>query len=371
MGGRRFVLAMLLAVVGCTTDDPSPLNVTGSAFMSSGVCTTEKSDFRYPILDVDSCHLAEDGFQDEAAPFQYHFDPTPAIGPGQTGVVATYESRFLGPTQLGVRLVDMQFWYGGTYQSPVFNLGFIKELAASRFTGYRTACANEHATSPQNCWDHPVLERHFEPQLCIDNPANGVYGSASAACQDPWDDVASYNVNRLPTAALSYSLQAGCSTQTFYGSNSSDPEGQALTYSWTIDGSITGTGNPFSTTLCPGSHSVRLLVQDAGGGVDATAATFTVPSSPLSASIVGLTQVAPNQICPWSAEATGGSPPYSYAWYRGATRPTELVGTGQQYLGNTGTSDFALRLTVTDATSASASHTINVAVVSGTPQCAM
>ena len=46
------------------------------------------------------------------------------------------------------------------------------------------------------------------------------------------------------------------------GSNSSDPENDALTYSWSVDGSEIGTGETYSHNFAVGSHTVTLTVSD-------------------------------------------------------------------------------------------------------------
>lgn len=58
----------------------------------------------------------------------------------------------------------------------------------------------------------------------------------------------------------------------FDGSGSSDPEGTALSYSWSIDGGAPVAGAQLRVTLAPGPHTAVLQVSDAGGAV----ATSTV-----------------------------------------------------------------------------------------------
>lgn len=96
------------------------------------------------------------------------------------------------------------------------------------------------------------------------------------------------------------------------------------------------------------------------GIVDAADALGVVPPTPPSVSIDGPTQIQPGATCTWQALASGGAPPYAYSW----TNNGALAGTGEYYTGskdpgNTN-SYFTLRVTVTDAASASNYHEITV-----------
>lgn len=53
-----------------------------------------------------------------------------------------------------------------------------------------------------------------------------------------------------------------------------------------------------------------------------------------------------NSTVTWRAAVTGGTPPYSYYWYRDGT----LVGTSEYYTGTTGTQNFGLKAAVVDQT---------------------
>jgi hypothetical protein len=60
---------------------------------------------------------------------------------------------------------------------------------------------------------------------------------------------------------------------TLDGSLSSDPDGQTLTYEWSVDGSIVGSGVTLSRQLATGQHTVTLIVSD---GVNTGAMTIMV-----------------------------------------------------------------------------------------------
>ncbi len=51
-----------------------------------------------------------------------------------------------------------------------------------------------------------------------------------------------------------------------------------------------------------------------------------------------------NATATWTGDASAGSPPYSYAWYRNG----QLVGSSQTYTASVGSTSFGLRLEVTD-----------------------
>ena len=106
--------------------------------------------------------------------------------------------------------------------------------------------------------------------------------------------------NQAPTAAIGTSTTAGSAplTVSFTGSNSSDPEGQALTYTWTFgDGGTSREANPTYTYTNSGTYNVTLVVKDSAGAssapataqinVDNTAPTITIntPATNLTYSV--------------------------------------------------------------------------------------
>ncbi len=67
------------------------------------------------------------------------------------------------------------------------------------------------------------------------------------------------------------------------GSGSSDPDGDALTYSWTDQGTVIATGAVVDVKLPVGSHLIALTVNDGRGGVSSTVAqsmTINAPAPP-------------------------------------------------------------------------------------------
>ena len=61
------------------------------------------------------------------------------------------------------------------------------------------------------------------------------------------------------------------------------------------------------------------------GDSDTLSVTADVPPDPLSASITGDDSVAPDQECAWQAWGTGGTSPYSYTWWGGASGSSQTV----------------------------------------------
>jgi type II secretory pathway pseudopilin PulG len=86
------------------------------------------------------------------------------------------------------------------------------------------------------------------------------------------------NQNAAPIAAFSYALQ-GSSAIVLNGSQSYDPEGDALTYSWLDNGKKVGTGVTYSLPVTSkSSHSIQLQVFDPSGlEGDSTTTSIGVP----------------------------------------------------------------------------------------------
>jgi Tfp pilus assembly protein PilW len=85
------------------------------------------------------------------------------------------------------------------------------------------------------------------------------------------------NLNRLPVAGLSCSKTNGhviCDA-----SASSDPEGQAVTFAWKVDGaSVSETSYRLDQAgLANGSHTFEVTVTDSGGLSSSTTATVSIP----------------------------------------------------------------------------------------------
>ncbi len=141
------------------------------------------------------------------------------------------------------------------------------------------------------------------------------------------------------------------------------------TYAWQFGDGHTGTGAKASHTYTvAGSYVVNLTVKD---NASATAvATHTVvvgapPPPPLSAGFTfSPSHPLVGQTVSFNGSASGGTPPYSYAWTFGDGATATGRNVTHAY-GGAGT--YTVNLTVTDSAShtASASHSVSVASSSG------
>ncbi|HVC20446.1 MAG TPA: HYR domain-containing protein, partial [Vicinamibacterales bacterium] len=102
-----------------------------------------------------------------------------------------------------------------------------------------------------------------------------------------------------PGANQTVSAGAGCvANVTLDGSASSDPDGDALTYSWAEGTTPLGTGAVINVSLGVGTHVISLTVDDGHGGTDTKTVTITVAdTAPPSFTVpppVTLEQAGPN-----------------------------------------------------------------------------
>ncbi len=168
--------------------------------------------------------------------------------------------------------------------------------------------------------------------------------------------------NRAPTAVAGASPTSGTAPLTvqFVGGTSSDPDGDALAYSWDVDGNGSfgdATGpNPSVTYNTGGTFQARLLVTDPGGlsdtsdAVPITVSTAAGPTNAGAPAVTGTTTVGSTL-----SSTTGvwnGSAPifFSRQWQR-CTAPSscsDISGaTGTTYALQLGDAGFTMRVRVT------------------------
>jgi len=165
---------------------------------------------------------------------------------------------------------------------------------------------------------------------------------------------------------LSWSPVSGASVYHVYQSI-----GGAFTYKTSIagspytDGQISATG-VFSSP--PPAPWAAYYISAQGGteySLNSNVVYFQRPAA-ISVSIQGQFQIRPNDSCYWTANASGGTGAYSYAW----TVNGQPVGSNssQLFYTNTGSS-FTLAVTVTDGSSTPGADSRSVSVSFANPSC--
>ncbi|WP_432834646.1 PQQ-dependent sugar dehydrogenase [Dactylosporangium sp. CA-092794] len=116
--------------------------------------------------------------------------------------------------------------------------------------------------------------------------------------------------NRAPTAVAGANVTSGAAplAVTFSSAGSSDPEGGALTYSWTFgDGGSSTATNPSHTYTTNGTYSVTLTVKDTQGAIGTANVLISVGNTAPTVTIQG---PAPGRLTsfgdavPWSVTVT-------------------------------------------------------------------
>src|SRR5262249_42794191 len=88
--------------------------------------------------------------------------------------------------------------------------------------------------------------------------------------------IANAGGNRTATAVHSGNPANDTASLTLDGTGSSDPDGDVLSYSWTVDGIAAGTNPTLPLTLRPGTYTVVLTVTDPSNASSQDTATVTV-----------------------------------------------------------------------------------------------
>lgn len=91
------------------------------------------------------------------------------------------------------------------------------------------------------------------------------------------------------------------------------------------------------------------------------------PLPPGSVNISGPSSVTPDDMCTYFGSASGGTPPYTYYWYKNPG--VHYLGSGSEILVSTGTSNFDLILEAYDSHSRPGADTTSVTVTPGADPC--
>jgi PKD repeat protein len=144
----------------------------------------------------------------------------------------------------------------------------------------------------------------------------------------------------------------------------------AITFSWTATGGTpaSGTGASFSTTYnVKGSKTISVVATDSATPAATATASTTVTIAPqaLSVTIAGPTTGTVGTAVSFTATATGGTSPYTFAWNFGDST-TGTGATASHTYATAGT--FTVTVTVTDANAknATSTQTIIISTVTGT-----
>ncbi|MFN8232412.1 MAG: PKD domain-containing protein [Actinomycetota bacterium] len=158
--------------------------------------------------------------------------------------------------------------------------------------------------------------------------------------------------NLPPTAVIGAPVCAARACN-FFGTGSSDPNGDAITYLWNWgDGTATGTGaTPTHTYVADGTYTVTLTVTDAWG--DATTTTRDVPigepAGNLPPNAVINAPSCTGRVC--SMSSAGSTDPdgdaFTYLWNFGDGTPTSTVSAPSHTFPANG--PYTVTLTLTDA----------------------
>ena len=101
---------------------------------------------------------------------------------------------------------------------------------------------------------------------------------------------------------------------------------------------------------------------DAAGNLNATGRAY----AEVAGRITGPAAIGPNATCMWTAETTGGSPPYTYEWL-----VDDVVVKRRHWLVFAhSASPFVLQMRVFDANGGRSDARINVSVSASAPSCA-
>jgi PKD repeat protein len=217
------------------------------------------------------------------------------------------------------------------------------------------------------------------------NPTNGV----SAASVDPTNIPAGYwrvyghypptggVINQPPIAQASAAPTNGSAplAVSFSSAGSYDPEGVALSYSWTFgDGTTSTAANPSHTYQNPGGYSARLSVSDGtsttASGLITINVTITGTNQPPVA-VASATPAAGPAPLSVSFSSAGSYDPegatLTYNWTFGDGSTSTAANPSHSYAVGT----FSARLSVSDGTNSTSSNPMTITVTNPAPTVSM
>lgn len=226
-----------------------------------------------------------------------------------------------------------------------------------------------------------VLWRFGDGAVADSVNASHTYGgpgsrNVSLEIVDPWGRGYSVaqNVSILPsppllTVAAQPASSAGPAPLTVAFSANASGGIPPYTYAWNFGDGFTGTGAALEHLYAaPGNYSAEVDVADAGGGVASAEVPVEVENGSNLAGPLGLDAQlstvegpAPLRLA-YAAVASGGLPPYAFAWFFGAVG-TSTSASGNVTLNAPGT--YRVALTVSDLAGARLTREWNVTVTGG------
>ncbi len=162
--------------------------------------------------------------------------------------------------------------FDGHFFAAEFGRGWVKDIAVNA-DGSPGLIQNFPWTGKQ------VIDLAFGPNgaLYILDYGTGYFNGDANSALYRIEYVA--GTNRAPTARASANKTSGQAplAVTFSSAGSSDPEGQALTYSWNFgDGTTSTAANPSKTYTANGTYTVTLTARDPAGATGTANVTITV-----------------------------------------------------------------------------------------------
>ena len=168
------------------------------------------------------------------------------------------------------------------------------------------------------------IDADTQPGWCDEGMSNSCKNSAGTPPNVPLDpDPPPPPANAQPTANAGgpYSGEAGNTLIQFDGSGSSDPDGDALTFSWNFgDGTVKNGRMPTHTYISAGNFQVTLVVNDGQADSEPSTASASISAPPVNiaptANPGGPYSGEPGQpiAMDGSASADPNADPLTYAW---------------------------------------------------------